>query len=103
MNCFYFGGTGTLTLNAWVSIFHSRKTSSKGTHITREKITTSFLIHVSYMAHNINMCLFWLFVGPVWHLDNHTGPILLSSYPLTNIIYMYNMEVILFGSFKLLH
>ena len=21
------------------------------------------LIHVSYMAHNINMCLFWLFVG----------------------------------------
>ena len=26
----YFGGTGTLTLNAWVSIFQRRKTSSKG-------------------------------------------------------------------------
>ena len=32
---FYSGGTGTLTFNAWVSIFQSRKTSSNGTHITR--------------------------------------------------------------------
>ena len=82
---FIFGGVlGALTLNPGERKFQGSKISSQSRHIYKQgkKIITCS----SYVVPNVKKMRILGYSGvPGWPIDNRSGPILLTSYPLTYI------------------
>ena len=96
---FIFGGSwGALTSNPGLPNFQGSKTSPQSRQIYNKgtQITTSFF-YIWPQCECFNIFGYWGGGVPGWPMDNETGPILLSSYPLA-----YNVHIhIKYGFCKL--